>query len=174
MSRGSDMFRCQREANPNTLYGLSLNCETCGGWLVQAAMLCAINKYCETLIMVGDHKQLPPTLMSDCVYVLGQSGTRSSHKLNQSLFERLIVQEMPYRMLDTQYRMHPAIAEFPSMRVYDGKLLTGITAEARPIPRGFPWPNPEIPVAFLGAHFTPSRPVHVCLVVLFPTLLLRR
>jgi superfamily I DNA and/or RNA helicase len=118
---------------------------------VQAAMLCAINKHCQTLIMVGDHKQLPPTLMSDCVHVLEQSGTRSAQKLNQSLFERLILQEMPFRMLNTQYRMHPAIAEFPSKRVYDGKLLTGITADARPIPRGFPWPNPEVPVAFLGA-----------------------
>jgi superfamily I DNA and/or RNA helicase len=45
-------------------------------------MLCAINRHCETLIMVGDHKQLPPTLKSDIVYTLGHSGGGSS-KLNQ-------------------------------------------------------------------------------------------
>jgi hypothetical protein len=31
----------------------------------------------------------------------------------------------PVRMLNTQYRMHPAISTFPSARFYDGSLLDG-------------------------------------------------
>ena len=41
-------------------------------------------------------------------------------------------------LLDTQYRMHPAIAEFPNLLFYDGKLKSGITAADRPAPRGKP------------------------------------
>lgn len=39
-------------------------------------------------------------------------------------------------MLDVQYRMHPAIAEYPSARFYEGKLKTGIAPEDRPLLKG--------------------------------------
>jgi hypothetical protein len=52
-------------------------------------------------------------------------------------------------MLDTQYRMHPSIAMFPSDLFYGGKLLNGVSApERRPL-AGFPWPRMEFPVAFV-------------------------
>ncbi len=41
-------------------------------------------------------------------------------------------------LLDTQYRMHPLIAEFPSSRFYSGLLRSGISAQDRPLAKGKP------------------------------------
>ncbi|CAN0558190.1 unnamed protein product, partial [Ectocarpus sp. 12 AP-2014] len=48
-----------------------------------------------------------------------------------------------------QYRMHPAISDFPSLHFYDGQVTTGIRASDRPTPAGFPWPAASGPVAFV-------------------------
>jgi hypothetical protein len=37
-------------------------------------------------------------------------------------------------MLDTQYRMHPAIAQMPNRLFYAGRLRDGIGSERRPSP----------------------------------------
>ncbi len=92
------------------------------------------------LIMVGDHKQLPPTVISK----RAQKGG-----LTKSLFERLINLGIPTQMLTTQYRMHPVIREFPSERFYDGKLNDGCSREDRPAPAGFIWPDWDAPVAMI-------------------------
>jgi hypothetical protein len=56
---------------------------------------------------------------------------------------------VPPFMLDTQYRMHPCIAMFPSDLFYGGLLKNGVSApERRPL-AGFPWPREEFPVAFI-------------------------
>lgn len=34
-------------------------------------------------------------------------------------------------MLDTQYRMHPTISEFPALRFYNGNLLDGENVKVR-------------------------------------------
>ena len=39
-------------------------------------------------------------------------------------------------LLDTQYRMHPLIADYPSRQFYQGLLHSGISAQDRPLPRG--------------------------------------
>ena len=41
-------------------------------------------------------------------------------------------------LLDTQYRMHPLIAEFPSSRFYSGLLRSGISTQDRPLAKGQP------------------------------------
>ncbi len=66
-------------------------------------------------VMAGDHKQLPPT-------ILNKDAARG--KLSKSLFERLleIHGDRIRVMLDVQYRMNDAIAEFPGKEFYDGKL----------------------------------------------------
>ena len=39
-------------------------------------------------------------------------------------------------LLDTQYRMHPVIADYPSKQFYQGLLHSGISAQDRPLPKG--------------------------------------
>ena len=39
-------------------------------------------------------------------------------------------------LLDTQYRMHPLIAEYPSAHFYSGLLRSGIAAQDRPLAKG--------------------------------------
>ncbi|XP_070534707.1 probable helicase senataxin isoform X2 [Ptychodera flava] len=72
------------------------------------------------LILVGDPQQLPATVLSQNAQNLG---------FGQSLFERLYKFfrdhcDNPVVMLDTQYRMHKSICEFPSNQFYYGKLKT--------------------------------------------------
>ncbi|KAL3303993.1 helicase sen1 [Colletotrichum asianum] len=68
-------------------------------------------------ILVGDPKQLPPT-------VLSQSAARFGY--DQSLFVRMQRNFPNYiHMLDRQYRMHPEISRFPSLEFYEGKLVDG-------------------------------------------------
>jgi len=70
------------------------------------------------------------------------------------LFSRMVACGVPPFMLDTQYRMHPCIAMFPSDLFYGGKLLNGVSApERRPL-AGFPWPREEFPVAFVPVKGT--------------------
>ena len=109
----------------------------------EPALLVALSKLKENgkLVLIGDHQQLSPTVCS----------MSAQHKgLNHSVFERLIVErEIEPNFLDTQYRMHPKLAEFPSMYFYDGKLLTGIGAADRAVPEGFEWPVDGFPIAFV-------------------------
>jgi len=108
--------------------------------------LVPISKGCRHLIMVGDPAQLRPTV----------KGTESTEGgLHYSLFERMQSLGCSPVMLNTQYRMHPSIAEFPSDAFYGGRLLS--ETERTPNPLGFAWPNDERPVAFVnveGEEFT--------------------
>mmetsp|Transcript_13454 Transcript_13454/g.20101 ORF Transcript_13454/g.20101 Transcript_13454/m.20101 type:complete len:451 (+) Transcript_13454:3-1355(+) len=67
-------------------------------------------------ILVGDPQQLPATIFS-------MSGRNT--KFDRSLFQRLEEAGHEVHMLDTQYRMHPSISDFPRRIFYDGKLLDG-------------------------------------------------
>lgn len=86
-------------------------------------------------------KQLAPQVSSDAARRLG---------LGESLFSRLMRSGHPSVLLNTQYRMHPAIASFPSTMFYHGLLRDGVCAEQRPPPPSFPWPNRSAPIAFIG------------------------
>ncbi|CBN79685.1 Presumed helicase required for RNA polymerase II transcription termination and processing of RNAs [Ectocarpus siliculosus] len=68
---------------------------------------------CKRLILVGDPRQLPATVIS-------QRAARLN--LEVSLFERLERAGYPVHMLTVQYRMHPEIRAFPSARFYNGRL----------------------------------------------------
>lgn len=106
----------------------------------EPASLVPIIRQARQLVLVGDHKQLPATVTS----LRAERGG-----LNRSLFERLIQAGLSSHMLDTQYRMHPTLRDFPSGRFYDGQLLDGVSAEERPAPAGFMWPDWDGPVAFI-------------------------
>jgi predicted DNA helicase len=69
----------------------------------------------ERVVLAGDHKQLPPTVLSD-------EAARGGY--GASLFERLTEQDASLvRRLDVQYRMHQAIMDFSSLEFYDADLL---------------------------------------------------
>ena len=91
------------------------------------------------VILVGDHKQLPPTVLSK---------RAASEGFSQSLFERLVAMQVQPYVLSVQYRMHPAIAAYPSTVFYHGQIHSGIDAEDRQPPSGFQWPSMEVPIAF--------------------------
>ena len=107
---------------------------------------------CGQLVMLGDQCQLPPTTLSKN----GEHGLDSS----LPLFTRLLREGVPPMLLDTQYRMHPAISHLPRDLFYAGRLHDGIAADARPAPRGFSWPRPDWPVAMVNvAHGLGERSV---------------
>jgi len=106
----------------------------------ETATLIPLTKGARHVVLVGDHHQLPPTVISRRAEEAGYA---------RSLFERLIALGAPSTMLTTQYRMHPAIREWPSERFYGGRLEDGVSAEERMAPAGFVWPNWDAPVAFV-------------------------
>ena len=69
------------------------------------------------LLCVGDPKQLPATITSQFAEKMG---------LSKSLQERLMYDcNHHHIMLNTQYRMNPALSQFPSKHFYGGKLMNG-------------------------------------------------
>jgi len=107
---------------------------------VEPATLVPISRGCRQLVLVGDHRQLPPTVIS-------RRAERDN--LSLSLFERLLAIGLEAELLETQYRMHPAISSFPNSRFYEGRLIDGVDADERPAPTGFLWPDWDRPLAFL-------------------------
>mmetsp|Transcript_92701 Transcript_92701/g.288549 ORF Transcript_92701/g.288549 Transcript_92701/m.288549 type:complete len:611 (+) Transcript_92701:2-1834(+) len=94
----------------------------------------------ERLVLVGDHCQLPP-----CCQCL----EAQCRGMTLSLFGRLISQGVRPMFLDTQFRMHPALAAYSSQAFYQGQLKTGVSPEERPPPAGFEWPLPSAGIAFI-------------------------
>src|SRR5204862_8334898 len=73
------------------------------------------------LVLAGDPKQLPPTVVSMDAKQAG---------LDLTLFERTeaLTGTERTRMLETQFRMRTEIASFSNLRYYDGKLKTAESA----------------------------------------------
>lgn len=64
------------------------------------------------LIIAGDHKQLPPTVLSDEL------------ELKKTLFERMIQEHPKFsKILQVQYRMNEKIMEFSNEMFYENKLI---------------------------------------------------
>ena len=84
---------------------------------VELSALIPLKYGCSKCILVGDPKQLPPT-------VLSREAARFQYE--QSLFVRM-QENHPndVHLLDTQYRMHPDISQFPCKAFYGGKLVDG-------------------------------------------------
>ncbi|KAJ7534754.1 hypothetical protein O6H91_12G002500 [Diphasiastrum complanatum] len=70
------------------------------------------------VLLVGDHKQLPATVISQVAANCGYG---------RSLFERLQLLQHPCNTLNVQYRMHPWISKFPNLEFYGGHLQDGPT-----------------------------------------------
>lgn len=77
------------------------------------SILIPLNK-AKRFILAGDHRQLPPTVLSE-----------KARELSLSLFERLIT-NFPQNsiLLNIQYRMAEKLMDFPNREFYQGKLKT--------------------------------------------------
>ena len=109
----------------------------------EPASLVPLVRGARQIVLVGDHRQLPPTVISR---------RAENGGLRRSLFERLVAMGIEPMLLDTQYRMHPAISDFPNRIFYEGRLVDGITAADRPNPAGLLWNDWEVPMAFLPVN----------------------
>jgi regulator of nonsense transcripts 1 len=114
---------------------------------IEAEALIPIVMGAKQVVFVGDHCQLGPVVMNKAAAKAG---------LTQSLFERLVlIGNRPIR-LEVQYRMHPALSEFPSNMFYEGSLQNGVTEADRQLlnmpefagKEDFPWPVPGKPMFF--------------------------
>ena len=84
---------------------------------IELSALIPLKYGCSKCILVGDPKQLPPT-------VLSREAARFQYE--QSLFARMEKNHKKnIHLLDTQYRMHPEISFFPSRTFYDSRLKDG-------------------------------------------------
>jgi superfamily I DNA and/or RNA helicase len=88
------------------------------------------------VVLAGDHKQLPPTVVSEQAAKGG---------LAVSLFERLHAEapEGAHRMLREQYRMHARIMAFPSRTMYGGGLRAHPSVAGRTLEEVLPPPAPD-------------------------------
>ena len=68
------------------------------------------------MILVGDHMQLQPTVISK---------KAKKTQYSRSLFERLVHCGVKPHLLNIQYRMHPQLNRFSSMYFYDNRVKNG-------------------------------------------------
>lgn len=80
------------------------------------------------VILVGDHRQLPPHYGVDILEQVAKKLKIDVHEVAKTDFERAYEYNNGI-MLDTQYRMQEPICELISEVFYDGKLITGIPRE---------------------------------------------
>jgi AAA domain len=102
----------------------------------------------QSLVLVGDQQQLPPTVRTREALDLG---------LAESLFARMLRAGLPAFLLDTQYRMHPSISAFPSQVFYGGRMRDGVAARDRPRPAALAWPRADMPVVLVPCRFAPHQ-----------------
>ncbi|KAJ7396123.1 protein ZGRF1 [Pitangus sulphuratus] len=97
--------------------------DECSQMTEPASLLPIARFQCEKLVLVGDPKQLPPTIQ----------GSESVHEqgLEQTLFDRLCLMGHKAILLRTQYRCHPALSAIANELFYGGNLIDGISEEDR-------------------------------------------
>ncbi|NXK36455.1 SETX helicase, partial [Piprites chloris] len=86
---------------------------------------------CNKLVLVGDPKQLPPTVKSVKAQQYGydQSLMARLQRLLEEQVQRNVLRSLPVVQLTVQYRMHPDICLFPSNYVYGRTLKTAKAIE---------------------------------------------
>merc|ERR1719443_351082 len=92
-----------------------------------SAIVPVVMRGAKQLVLVGDHCQLPPSVMSREAELRG---------LSLSIYNRLVDNGIGAHFLDTQYRSHPKLAEFSARTFYRGALKSGVRPTARPILEG--------------------------------------
>ncbi|KFV48126.1 Uncharacterized protein C4orf21, partial [Tyto alba] len=107
----------------NTLKFPVVMLDECSQMTEPASLLPIARFQCEKLVLVGDPKQLPPTI----------PGSESVHGkgLEQTLFDRLCLMGHKTILLRTQYRCHPAISAIANELFYEGNLIDGVSEKDR-------------------------------------------
>ncbi|XP_075357355.1 5'-3' DNA helicase ZGRF1 isoform X3 [Mycteria americana] len=107
----------------NTLRFPVVMLDECSQMTEPASLLPIARFQCEKLVLVGDPKQLPPTIQ----------GSESVHEkgLEQTLFDRLCLMGHKTIPLRTQYRCHPAISAIANELFYEGNLVDGVSEKDR-------------------------------------------
>ncbi|XP_072719050.1 5'-3' DNA helicase ZGRF1 isoform X2 [Ciconia boyciana] len=107
----------------NTLRFPVVMLDECSQMTEPASLLPIARFQCEKLVLVGDPKQLPPTIQ----------GSESVHEkgLEQTLFDRLCLMGHKTILLRTQYRCHPAISAIANELFYEGNLIDGVSEKDR-------------------------------------------
>lgn len=146
----------------------------------EPALFCAlVAARAEQLVMVGDTKQLPPTVASSSKALRESLGVSPMERLEKSgLVEQTILQ--------IQYRMVQALLDHPSKYFYNGLVRSAVELTARtkakedqisisgafaPVeedpaaavsspPGGIVWPNPLLPLAFVGVGGGDAEVLH--------------
>ena len=102
------------------------------------------------VVMIGDQKQLGPTIIYPKADLFG---------MKISLFERMIkLYPNSYHMLKKQYRMSSQLALFPSKFFYEGKIKNSSRHEEKEnkyikkILKKFYWANKDIPIMFINTN----------------------
>jgi len=130
----------EAEAGPFELVVLDEAAQT-----TEPALCCALAAAkAEQVVFFGDTRQLPPTVVS------GDRELR--YALGRSPMERLERSGVGLQTLHVQYRMPPALVEFPSRHFYRGVVQSSDSVSRRTVPRGFVWPVGGLPLAFLDVN----------------------
>ncbi len=122
-------------------------------------------------VLVGDHRQLPPTVLPELRASLVSAGVDTAHA-SVSLFELLQGNEASQTrcghlfrvppqnraMLATQYRMHPDIAQLVSEVFYGGS--EGIKSAGDALGRGLPFSPFIAPICVVDTREWPRRGEH--------------
>ncbi|CAG2066911.1 unnamed protein product, partial [Timema podura] len=95
--------------------------------VLEPHIVVSLTKDCQHLILIGDHKQLRP---SNAVFKLAQE-----FKFDVSLFERMLNNGLHCKVLQTQHRMRPEIAELITPTIYPG-LMNHSSVETYPNVKG--------------------------------------
>ena len=89
----------------------------------EAATLIPMRFQPKKVLLVGDTKQLPATVISG--FLDDQPNPRNNTNYKWSMMWRLIEEnQQPSMMLTIQYRMHPHICQWPSEQYYANQLIT--------------------------------------------------
>lgn len=84
--------------------------------LVEVSTAIMFSEGLRCLVLAGDNKQLPSTVISELAKEKGYG---------RSLFDRLLQHAIPSSLLNIQYRMHPKISIWPNDSFYKGLLNDG-------------------------------------------------
>ena len=84
--------------------------------LVEAETSIMLSANLKCLVLAGDNKQLPSTVISKLA---------ETHGYGRSLFDRLLHHNFPSLLLNIQYRMHPDISIWPNREFYNGEIKDG-------------------------------------------------